>query len=652
MKQLICSAALLCCCYLSFAQFNQKIDTVLVTANRVESTIENSTRSISLITSEMLRELPVQSIDEVLRYVIGMNINSRGAFGVQADIGIRGSTFSQVLVLLDNSRINDPLTAHFNSNIPVSMAEIDRIEIIRGPAAASFGADAVGGVIHIKTKAYTARFKDEKSLDLKGTSGFGEHKLGTTDVGFVARDKKWLISGGLRLINAEGEQLENPNFGIDPAADSLHNNFFDLKNYSLAVTHFINENWKLYGRYGFDFRDFKAKFFYTNSNFDESEERISNHWAQMAIINETDKSVTEFNARYSRNEDLFAFNPNFAPNAHQMFSTVINFNHLFKFNARQHLAVGGQLWNRKIESTDRGNHQDLSLGAYAVYEHRFNDRWKTNISTRLENDDNYGTEFIPQMSLLYAKDRLRLRASAGRAVRAADFTERFVSFNIPNLTPGRNIGNPDLKAEKSWSFDLGGSYQFKKNAQLSGSIFYRDSDDLIDFVTTNANEISNISTLLPGEDYFYAQNIAGARTIGFEISYQKQWKWENGWQLWSEFGYTFLETDQDGNLDSKAIANHPKHNFALNSIAKFNRFGLSLNANYINRSEEAVAAINARVKADYFLLNASLSAFVYEEKLQVFMNVWNITDERFQEILGAQNPGRWVSGGVRWNLAL
>ncbi|MDT8348051.1 MAG: hypothetical protein RQ756_09630, partial [Flavobacteriaceae bacterium] len=101
-----------------------------------------------------------------------------------------------------------------------------------------------------------------------------------------------------------------------------------------------------------------------------------------------------------------------------------------------------------------------------------------------------------------------------------------------------------------------------------------------------------------------------------------------------------------------AIANHPKHNLLLNALAKFKRFGLNLNANYINRSEDAIAAINGRVKADYFVMNASLNAFVYEEKLQVFLNVWNITDENFQEILGAQNPRRWVSGGIKWNLEL
>ena len=97
-------------------------------------------------------------MDELLQYVGGVNINNRGGFGVQSDIGMRGSTFSQVLVLVDNQRINDPLTAHFNNYVPIPLSEVHHIEIVRGSASASFGADAVGGIIHIKTKTYEGLF--------------------------------------------------------------------------------------------------------------------------------------------------------------------------------------------------------------------------------------------------------------------------------------------------------------------------------------------------------------------------------------------------------------------------------------------------------------------------------------------------------------
>ena len=120
-----------------------------------------------------------------------MNINSRGGFGVQADIGMRGSTFSQVLILLDNVRMNDPLTAHFNSNIPIAKSEIGIIEVIKGPSSASYGSDAVGGVIHIKSKSYLQK-SNEKQIDFNGEVGIGQNQFENADVGFTISDNKWI----------------------------------------------------------------------------------------------------------------------------------------------------------------------------------------------------------------------------------------------------------------------------------------------------------------------------------------------------------------------------------------------------------------------------------------------------------------------------
>ena len=91
----------------------------------------------------------------------GVEVQSRGGFGVQGDIVMRGSTFTQVLILVNGMRLNDPLTGHFNSYIPVSMADIERIEILRGAASAMYGPDAVGGVINIISKTFSRKTTDQ-----------------------------------------------------------------------------------------------------------------------------------------------------------------------------------------------------------------------------------------------------------------------------------------------------------------------------------------------------------------------------------------------------------------------------------------------------------------------------------------------------------
>ncbi len=150
MRQLILTCTTLFTLSL-FAQTN--LDSVTVSATRLAVKKYESGKNITVLSQQEIQQHPVTTVDELLQYVGGINVNSRGGFGVQADIGMRGSTFSQVLILVDNQRINDPLTAHFNSNVPIPLSEIHHIEIVRGSAAASYGADAVGGIIHVKTQA-------------------------------------------------------------------------------------------------------------------------------------------------------------------------------------------------------------------------------------------------------------------------------------------------------------------------------------------------------------------------------------------------------------------------------------------------------------------------------------------------------------------
>ena len=173
------------------AQVEVELDSISVTASRITTSVSGSGKNISVITQRDIQNMPVNSVDELLRSLPGVNINSRQGFGIQADVGVRGSTFSQVLFMLDNVPLNDPLTAHFNTNIPVSLSEIGQIELVRGPASASYGADAVGGVIHIKTRSYMRRqidAGDELQTNVFIDGGAGQHNHLTGDLGVDLRE--------------------------------------------------------------------------------------------------------------------------------------------------------------------------------------------------------------------------------------------------------------------------------------------------------------------------------------------------------------------------------------------------------------------------------------------------------------------------------
>ena len=134
-----------------------QLDPVTVTAGLRPAQSSRTGRNIQVMKGDMFTQLPVNNIDELLRYIPGVEVQSRGPMGTQADISIRGGTFQQVLVILDGMRLNDPNTGHFSAYIPIAPAEIERIEVLKGPASAIYGTEAVGSVIHIITKSFAQK---------------------------------------------------------------------------------------------------------------------------------------------------------------------------------------------------------------------------------------------------------------------------------------------------------------------------------------------------------------------------------------------------------------------------------------------------------------------------------------------------------------
>ena len=106
-------------------------DTILVTDSYPSMSIFDVARNVEIITSQEINTYPVNSVEELLSQVSGIDIQTRGGQGVQSDISIRGGTFEQTLILLNGIKVNDAQTGHHNFNIPVSLHDIERVEIIK-----------------------------------------------------------------------------------------------------------------------------------------------------------------------------------------------------------------------------------------------------------------------------------------------------------------------------------------------------------------------------------------------------------------------------------------------------------------------------------------------------------------------------------------
>ena len=641
------------------AQLEAELDSISVTASRIPMSVSESGKNVSVITQREIQQMPVTSVDELLRTLPGVNINSRQGFGIQADVGVRGSTFSQVLFMLDNVPLNDPLTAHFNTNIPVALSEIGQIELIRGPASASYGADAVGGVIHIKTRSYLRRqisVGNDLQTNVYADLGGGQHNLLKGDIGIDLNKNRWRFSTSMRHISSDGEELSNPVYEPGSSEPQTYNNYFELTNYTASFTYRLTDYLTVYTRGGFDDRDFSARYFYTRNTADKSEEQISSRWGLGAITFEKDEHRTEFNVSYRNVDDTFDFLPGVIPaNEHTTDQLFLNLSHQYEFSGESisnrfnyiRLMVGGQYLDKQIVSTDRGNHQTDMGGIYTIGHFSWVGGLNITASARLQFDSIASTEFLPQLSASYNIGEVTFRGSAGRAIRVGDFTERYISSQIPNLSPGRNIGNPDLQPERSWSVDAGFDWRPASRVKLSPTVFYRSSSNLIDYALTNSSDITNADNLQPDETYFYAMNIEQSSVAGVEFLSDVTHSLGNNRSLGVQSGYTYIYTTSDGESPSKYIANHPEHqvNFGLRYSTSWG--AIHSENSYRVRSEESAELIEGDVPSRYFISNLNLQVTPGWSPATLYVQVMNLTDTQYQEILGAPMPGRWVMGGLK-----
>lgn len=139
---------------------------VVVKENRMQIPFLKVSQNITLITKANIQATPARSLQEVLAFTPGIDVRQRGISGVQADIGIRGGSFEQTLILVNGIKLSDPQTGHHMMNIPVPLQAIERIDVLIGPGSRIFGQNAYAGAINIITA-----LPEKKSIVVQGFGG-------------------------------------------------------------------------------------------------------------------------------------------------------------------------------------------------------------------------------------------------------------------------------------------------------------------------------------------------------------------------------------------------------------------------------------------------------------------------------------------------
>ena len=627
MRNLLIFVFCICSLY-TFAQDTEtSLDPVTITATLSKTKASQTGRDITVIKGDAFRMLPVHSIDELLRYVPGVEIQQRGPQDSQSDILIRGGTFQQVLVVLDGIRLNDPNTGHFNSYTPIAPEEIERIEIVKGPAAAIYGADAVGGVIHIISKSFTAS-PGKEGHAAAGQVTAGEYGLLNANAGGWYQKNNTILSAGILTDNAGGQ----PQRGI--------HGYFHNTTASASIRQFITKHWSIAFRSAIDLRHFAAQNFYTAFSSDTATEKVDTWWNQLNLRYENGKQSFSLDAGYKQAKDEYYFNSKSLPNLNKskMLQALAVYQYRLTSNTR--LSTGVQFVQQSIRSNDRGNHDVPDLGVFTSLLQQTG-KWSFTPSLRLEWNQRAGTELLPQLNIAYQNQGWVFRTGAGRATRIADFTEGYNNYNKPLVTSG-NIGNPDLSAESAWNIEAGTDYFIGSSWKLSATAFSKYYSNLIDWVATPYANMPRKDNLSPTGSYFLASNISKLTTSGVEatISYHHQWRQQ---EIQAVGGFTWLNSSATPSL---YISSHAITQYTASLLYRYKWLQLSANGLYKTRQPQAGTPTLVALSRDYFVANARIAAGIHEQKLQVFVQCDNLSDTNYADRFGVPMPGRWWSGGI------
>lgn len=566
-------------------------DPIVVTAGRIEQRAAEVPARVSILTREEIERSQAPDLLELLRLEAGIDIARNGGPGGQTSVFVRGSNSNHVLVLIDGVRVAASGTGAFTWEI-LDPALIERIEIVRGPRAARWGSDAIGGVIQIFTRrpeAPAAGLRYGSHDDRRASVAWGRPGPAPFDFTLSAR-------------KADGFSAQNPRgFGFNPDDDGFENlgasagGELPLAGGELSWRGRVAHGETEFDQGVTDFTNGSLRIDYQGPAAGPVRWRVG-----VATLRDRLETVSAFGVDEVTTRRLQAdalFEGRLAP-AHQW---------LVGIDAWRESGVSDGQWNRTRTNVGVFGGLEGRRGA-AGYE----------LSLRLDEDDNFGTEFSGNAGIDWRfSPRVRAYATLGRAFRAPNFSQLF----SPGFG-GLFAGNPGLEPERSWSFETGVDVTPVPGQRLTLSLFTNRVDNLIDF----------------SSEEFQAINIREARTRGLE--FEHEWR-AQGWK--SRFNLTWQNPrDRDRNRD---LLRRPEFKGQW-TLGHAWTAGHYLDAELVHTGDRLDVG-SARLTS-YTLVNLRAAARL-GGGWQVEARLDNLFDRRYEPLIGFNAPDLTFQVGLRWD---
>ncbi len=552
---LLWTVLLLICTSINAQKDTIKLKEVSITSNRIVLPFSKSSRTITILTSEEILKSSANNVADLLQSVAGIDIRRRGTDGMQSDLYIRGGNFDQTLVLIDGVKMDDIQSGHHIMNAILPLYNIERIEIIKGPAARIFGQNAFTGAINIVTKEVL-----NNSLDIYLNYGSYNNKKGATSIG-----KKF--KGGSFLASVSHQNSDGYRFNTDFSTTSA---FFKskYKSYTLLTS--------------FTQRKFGANGFYASPNFKDQYEEIQTSLMALSSSFVSESITIKPRLYWRRNQDMYLFlrhDPSFFRNLHISNKVGAEINVVFNSGLGK-TGIGLDISRTFLISNNLNNHNRTAVTGFL--EHRFellNENLDITPGVAISYYSDFDTKAFPGIDVGYrVSDVVKFYGNIGYTYRVPTFTDLYY------IGP-TTLGNPDLVPESALSEEIGLKYGTQM-FQFDISIFNRKSDDLIDW--TKDTE----------EDKWQTRNFSEVETQGFEVVMDYKFRISNCNQN-LRVGYSFIDDDiKDNNVQfTRYSLNSIKHQVTSSFESRFISFlSQNISYKYVERTDgESYNIVDAKI---------------------------------------------------------
>lgn len=614
---------------------------VEVTGTRVPMTVSQAARMVTVLDRDDIAAVPAQSVNDLLKYAVGIDVRQRGDMGVQTDISIRGGTFDQITILLNGINICDPQTGHNAADFPVDISEIERIEVLEGPAGRVYGTSSLVGAINIVTRPDL-----QSGMELRAEGG---------SYGFFEGGGHINLTKGAFSNQFSGGFSRSDGFSRN-AAGRLNSDFKQAK--AFYQGRYAHEKAEVRWHAGFTQKDYGANTFYS-AKYDDQFEHTRKYYT--AVQAETKGDVYRFkpSVYWNRSEDRFELvrnRPETVPfNYHRTDVYGLNLNNTLE-TALGKTAFGAEFRNEGVVSTTLGEplHFPEPAPGGGEYTAGLN---RTNLSFHLEHNillrgftlsagviavKNTGNEmnfrFYPGVdaSWQFARD-WKLYASFNTSLRMPTFTELYYSVNGYKA-------DRYLKPEEMKAYEIGVKY-LTPGIRGTVSLFHYRGTNLIDWI----KDLSEGADA-PWQSVNHAKvNTTGVETsldVSFDEMLHRTFFIRN---LTVSYAYIDQDKKSEPDVQSRYALEYLRHKVVAQANLRVWR-NLNLNVSYRWQDRMGNYEQNGEMVAyePYSLLDARLSWDT--SSYRVYAEANNLLNRTYYDYGNIPQPGIWVRAGAVWRL--